>query len=260
MPSPFPGMDPYLEAQPFWADFHAAMLTVMKGELKKRLPRKYTVWSDIYIWLHEPDAQTRRGKPDDFITARTKRHENGGVATMELVVTATTLLPAVRREGNRYLKIKEVGSERVVTVLEFLSPANKAPGPDHDGYLAKRNEYLATRTNLVEIDLHRTGERMPMGKPKPPRADYYVLVCRAIDFPKTGVWPFSVRDPLPEIPIPLDPEDGAVILPLQTCFNQAYDLGPYDTAVDYAKPPRIGLHGEDAAWGKAVAQKAARRQ
>lgn len=254
MPAPFPGMDPYLESQPFWADFHAAMLIFMKGELKKRLPRKYTVWSDIYVWLHEPDAQTRRGRPDDFITAKRSRHENGAAATM--TAPATTLLPAIRREGNRYLKIKEAHGERIVTVIEFLSPTNKAPGPDRDSYVAKRNEYLATRTNLVEIDLHRSGKRMPMGKPKPPLADYYVQVCRAVDFPKTGVWPISVREVLPDIPIPLNPEDGVVTLPLQTCFNAAYDVGPYDAAVDYARPPRIALHGEDAAWAKGIAEKA----
>lgn len=255
--SPFPGMDPYLESQPFWADFHAAMLIVMKAELKKRLPRKYAVWSDIYIWLHEPDAQTRRGRPDELITAERSRDQNGGVATMP--APATTLLPAVRREGSRYLKIKEARTERVVTVIEFLSPANKASGPDRDGYLAKRNEYLATQTNLVEIDLHRTGRRMPMGKPKPPRADYYVQVCRAVDFPKTGVWPISVRDSLPDIPVPLNPADDAVFLPLQACFSAAYDMGPYDVAVDYGKPPRITLHGDDAAWAKAIAKKAAHR-
>lgn len=257
MPSPFPGMDPYLESQPFWANLHSSLVSVAQAELKKRLPRKYTVWSDIYIWLHEPDAQTRRGKPDDFTTAKAAGHENAGVAA--LAAPATTLLPATRREGNKYLKIKEAGSERVITVIEFLSPANKAPGPDRDGYLAKRNEYLATRTNLVEIDLHRTGRRMPMGKPKPPRADYYVQICRAIDFPKTGVWPFSVRDPLPNIPIPLNPEDGAVTLPLQACFGAAYEIGPYDAAVNYARPPRIALHGEDAAWAKAIAKRAAHR-
>ena len=85
-----------------------------------------------------------------------------------------------------------------------------------------------------------------------------MLVCRAIDFPKTGVWPFSVREPLPEITIPLK-ADAAVTLPLQTCFNAAYEQGPYDTEVDYARPPLIPLRGEDAAWGKAVAKRAAHR-
>jgi hypothetical protein len=207
MPSPFPGMDPYLESEPFCDDLRSTLVVVAHGELNQRLPRGYSAWID-------------------------------------------------RRE-NTHVMIKEVRCESVITLIEFLSPALKTLGPNRDGYLAKRNEYLATGTNLVEIDLHRTGRRMPMGKPKPPRADYYVQICRAVDFPKTGVWPFSVREALPDIPIPLNPEDGAVTLPLQACFNGAYDLGPHDAAVDYAKPPRIALHGEDGAWAKAIAKNGA---
>jgi hypothetical protein len=241
-------MDPYLESQPFWMDLHGSMIAAVKGELKNRLPENYSVWSDIYIWLHEPDAETRRGEPDDFITTRRPSTARGGLAL--LPAPTTSILPAIRRAGNRYLKIKEARSERVITVLEFLSPANKNPGEDRDAYLAKRNEYLATKTNIVEIDLHRTGRRMPMGMPDPPRADYYVLVCRAADFPKTAIWPFGVRDPLPEISVPLKPEDGYVMLSLQTCFDAAYDQGPYDKEVDYSRPPRIPLAGMDAMWAQ----------
>lgn len=247
MPSPFPGMDPYLEAQPFWQDLQPSMIAAMKGELKKRVPPNYTVWSDVYIWLHEPDAETRLGKPDVFLAGVGRPGTGSGVATLR--APATSILPAVRREGNKYLKIKEVDTDRIITVIELFSPANKT-GEDREAYLAKRSEYLATGTNLVEIDLLRSGERMPMGQPAPPQADYYVLVCRAADFPRTAIWPFTVRDTLPEISVPLKPEDGFVTLPLQTCFNIAYDQGPYDRAVNYRQPPRIALPEPDAAWAR----------
>jgi hypothetical protein len=135
-------------------------------------------------------------------------------------------------------------------VIELLSPANKTSGDDREAYRAKRNEYLATRTNLVEIDLHRAGKRMPLGKPRPRESDYYALICRAVDFPRTAIWPFSVREPLPEIPVPLKPEDGVIKLPLQPCFDFAYDIGPYDNEVDYAKNPKVPLKRTDAAWAK----------
>jgi hypothetical protein len=80
------------------------------------------------------------------------------------------------------------------------------------------------------------------------------LVCRAAEFPKTGIWPFSVRDSLPDIPIPLKPEDGIVTLPLQPCFERAYEEGPYDNEVDYAQPPRIPLKGKNVAWAKQMVQ------
>ncbi len=244
MPSPFPGMDPYLEAQPFWGDLHSSMITMMKAELNRRLPPNYSAWSDIYVWLHEPDAESRRTKPDVFVTST--ETSNGGAVAM-LPAPATSILPAVRREGNKYLKIKEVGSGRVVTVVELVSPSNKSPGEDRDAFLAKRNEYLATKTNIVEIDLLRQGQRLPLGDP-PPKSDYYAFVCREIDFPKTAIWPISVRDPLPEIAVPLNAADGYVVLPLQACFDAAYDLGSYRKSVDYSKPPLISLRSGDSEW------------
>ena len=250
MPSPFPGMDPYLESQPFWGDLHGSLINAVKAELKKRVPANYSVWSDVYVWLHEPDADTRLGKPDDFLTSEYKQTVRSGLAT--IAAPATAILPAIRREGNRYLKIKEVRSERVITVLEFLSPTNKTPGEDFDAFLAKRSEYLATKTNVVEIDLLRSGRRMPMGEPAPPAVDYYVFVSRAADFPKMSIWPFSVRDPFPEILIPLKPEDGVIALPLKPCFDVAYAQGPYEHEVDYTRPPRISLNDEDAEWAEQI--------
>ncbi len=239
MPSPFPGMDPYLEAPPFWSDLHFALIMALKADLKKRLPAGYSVWADQYIWLHEPDAETRRGKPE-IVTA-----------------PATSILPAVRREGNKYLKIKETRSERIVTVLELLSPANKQPGDDREAFLAKRNEYLATGTNLVEIDLLRSGQRMPLGEPAPPPADYYIVVCRAAEFPKTAIWPFTLRDRLPPVAVPLKPEDGWIEASLQDCFNWAYDQGPYAGEVDYNKPAAPPLSAADAEWARQLLQQAA---
>jgi hypothetical protein len=185
MPSPFPGMDPYLEAQPYWSTLHANLITAMQGELKKRVPPGYSVWSDVYIWLHEPDAKTRarRLEPDVFLA---QERGTSVTKTAELIAPATSLLPAIKRKGNRYLKIMEARSERVITVIELLSPANKTLGDDREAYVAKRNEYLATRTNLVEIDLHRAGKRMPLGTPRPRESDYYALVCRAVDFSQDG--------------------------------------------------------------------------
>lgn len=253
MPSPFPGMDPYLEAQPFWTVLHSTLITGMMSELKGNLPPGYSVWSDVYIWLHEPSAEKRLGRPDVLVAEKQKGRSNG--ATVTLPAPRSSMLPAVRREGSKYLKIKEIRSDRVVTVIELISPDVKRPGEDRDAYLAKRNEYLATGTNLVEIDLHRTGDRLPMGKPKPPAADYYVLVCRAVDFPRTALWPLSVREPLPDVPIPLKPEDGVVMLPLQSCFTWAYDQGPYDREVDYTQPPRVPLTGRDATWARNLVAK-----
>ncbi len=256
MPSPFPGMDPYLESPPFWAPLHAGLIAAMQRELKHRVPRRYSVWSDTHIWLHEPngDLRTKQYEPDVTLTVPSESVEpSAALATLE--APATSKLSAKRRRGNRFLKIMEARSDRVVTVVELLSPSNKAPGEDRDAYLAKRNEYLATGTNLVEIDLLRGGRRMPLGSPAPPDADYYVLVSRAAEYPRAAIWPVSLRERLPEIAVPLKPEDGCAALALQPCFDWAYDSGPYDNEIDYAQPPASPLDEAAAAWAEALLEK-----
>jgi hypothetical protein len=251
MPSPFPGMDPYLEEPSLWPDCHLGIIAGMRAVLNAHLPERYAAYADRYVWLHEPDADTRvrMGKPDIYVADRggEATGSNGGAT---LVAPTVVTLPVVRRQGNRFIKIIDRQSRRVVTVIELLSPANKNPGEDREAYVAKRNEYLATGTNLVEVDLLRTGERLPLGEPAPPPADYYILVCRANEFPKAGVWPLSVRDPLPAIPVPLNPQDQPVLLPLKPCLDRAYDEAPYSREVNYAEPPDPPLPEPDATWAR----------
>jgi hypothetical protein len=252
MPSPFPGMDPYLEEPGLWSDVHGTLIFAMRAQLNALLPDRYTALADRYVWLEAPDGETRVrfGKPDVFLTERPEA-ATGVPEGAALAAPATATLPMARREGSRYLKVVDRRSRhRVVTVIELLSPSTKAAGEDRDAYLAKRNEYLATGTNLVEIDLLRAGQRLPMGEPAPPAANYYVVVSRRSDFPRIGIWPFSVRDPLPTVPVPLNPEDAPVSLDLKPCLDRAYQEGRYDREVDYATPPDPPLREPDAAWAR----------
>ncbi|MBV8077286.1 MAG: DUF4058 family protein, partial [Planctomycetaceae bacterium] len=41
MPSPFPGMDPYLEAPYIWPDFHDRLASEISGHLNQTLPNPY---------------------------------------------------------------------------------------------------------------------------------------------------------------------------------------------------------------------------
>lgn len=254
MPSPFPGMDPYLEEPDLWPEFD--LIVAMRARLKKTLPKHYAAFVDRYVWLHEPDADTRKrlAKPDVGIRERRRTEPAGGsVATLD--APAFAALPVVRQEGERYIRIIDRHSRRIVTVIELLSPANKEAGKDRDAYLVKRNEFLAKGTNVVEIDLLRAGQRLPMGKPAPPKADYYVMVARSVDFPRTAIWPFSVRDPLPTIPVPLNPEDKPASLPLKSCFDRAYEAGGYGEEIDYGEPSMPPLRGSDAVWARDLLRK-----
>lgn len=250
MPSPFPGMDPYLESPETWSDFHGTFLLAIRAALNQSLPEHYVARWDRYVWIEEPEAGESRplGRPDVFVTDRLGRDEGLPVgATLAAPVTVT--LPAVDPKGKPYLKIVDTRGHRVVTILELLSPANKAAGRDRDGYLAKRQEYFRGGTNLVEIDLLRNGTRPPAEPPLAP-ADYYVLVSRATDYPVAKVWPFSVRDPLPPVPVPLNPPDPPVMLALRPCLDRAYDEARFGDEIDYDQPPTPPLREPDATWAR----------
>ncbi|MGL6095321.1 MAG: DUF4058 family protein, partial [Fimbriiglobus sp.] len=132
--------------------------------------------------------------------------------------------------------------------------------PDRERYLAKRDEVLAANTSLVEIDLLRDGERPPLGKPSPPAGDYRVVVCRSAEYPRAAVWAFTVRDPIPAVPVPLKPGAADVGLDLQRLASDIYDAHRYADRVDYATPITPALRPADAAWAVDVLKNHARKR
>lgn len=254
MPSPFPGMDPYLEDPAYWSGFHATFIVYIRATLTRLLPPGYYADVEQHVWLQEEDPDDRQpfAVPDGYVADKNggPATAGGGVATLTATVpnTEVTLPKPAKRKGPKFVRVVDQKGNRVVTVVEVLSPSNKAAGDDRDSYLSKRNDYLLTGTNLVEIDLLRDGDRVPFGKPKPPPADYYALVSRADRFPKASVWAFTVRDPLPVLPIPLKPEHGEVPLDLRGCLDRAYDDAGYQNRIDYAAPPASQLRKPDAEW------------
>src|SRR5262249_25008776 len=234
MPAPFPGMDPYIEAPHLWNDFHISMIVAMRDALNAFLPPRYAASADVHVWSVDPQSETSvlLGKPD--VPIAEEAEGNGGVATRvrHAHALATLRLRVRRRRTRKFLRIHEARSSRVVTAIELLSPANKTPGPDRDAYLAKREEYVATGTNFVEIDLLRAGIRPPLGD-SPPNSTYYVLVCRAWEFLEVGYWAFGVRDRLPEIPVPLAKDEPDVPLAVLQCVDESYDVGRYRRKLNY---------------------------
>jgi Protein of unknown function (DUF4058) len=253
MPSPFPGMDPYIESSGVWGDFHISMIAAMRAALNGVLPARYAASADVHVWSVDPDteASVLLGKPHVPVTA--EEGATGGVATRvrHARAPANLRLRLRRRRSRRYLRIAEARTNRVVTVIELLSPSNKAAGPDRQAYLAKREEYLATGTNLVEIDLLRGGPRLPLGD-SPPVSAYYFLVCRTWEVPEAGCWPIELQDALPDIPVPLVEDEPDVPLPVQKCVRECYDTGRYSMKLRYAEPLSPPPDESDAAWVREV--------
>ena len=247
MPSPFPGMDPYLEDANLWPDFHLTFLIMLRAALNKVLPAPYVARADRHVWVDDSESELHLlGRPDIYIADPLDAQRGLETATA-LAAPVIASLPYPARKGQPFLKVIDPRQNRVVTAIELLSPSNKKSGKDRDAYLNKRADYLASQVNLVEMDLLRSGERPPVDEPLPP-ADYYLIVCRAIDFPRAGAWPLTVRDLLPPIPVPLGPADKPVMLPLQPSLDRAYDEARYAEEIDYDQPPEPPLTPTDAAW------------
>lgn len=179
------------------------------------------------------------------------RSRRGQRATATLPAPQQIPFPAVEKEKHRFLEIRDRRNRRLVTVIELLSPSNKTPGPDRDDYLSKRTQYQLAGINLVEIDFRRGGTRP--GPPPIPPCDYYAGVIRqksVLDF-----WPIRLREPLPEIPIPLSPPDADVPLDLQEVLHRTYDAAGYAKYI-YQETPDPPLRDDDAAWAGEIVQKA----
>lgn len=247
MPSPFPGMNPYLESESIWPDFHQSFCFAMRAALIRLLPPRYTARLDRNVWLHNSVSGRRLlGRPDVFISDI--HPPSAGVA----VAQAPRQVEIVDIELYRqpFVLIADRDEDRVVTALELLSPSNKSPGDDRQAYLGKRRQYLRSGTNLVEIDLLRSGTRPPIQNGVP--SDYAVLVCEPRASPSAGLWAFSVREVLPTVPVPLDAGIAPVMLDLRVCLDRTYDEAGYERGIDYGQPPEPPLTEADAAWAVGI--------
>ena len=246
MPTPFPGMDPYIESW-IWGSFHSNLITAIYDRLNPRLPKRFIASTELFVWRVDKSERLLMGGPDVFVSDRDPVPGSGGVAT--LAAPINTVLPGVVRK-QRYVKIIDSEERRVVAVIEILSPSNKTGGEDGQMYRLKREEYLASGISLVEIDLLRAGQRPPLGDPAPPISDYYVLVHRGWERSRIGIWPVSVRETLPLMPIPLDPDVAELMIDLRACIDHVYDFGRYAEQLDYSKPPKPPLREPDATWAR----------
>jgi len=147
------------------------------------------------------------------------------------------------------VEVHEVGTLRLVTAVEILSPVNKQPGHEaHEGYLSKRRALLRSEAHLIEIDLLRRGERPPLERPVPP-APYYVTLSRKERRPQVDVWPIQLWEALPQVPVPLLYPDPDVMLNLGAVVSAVYERGAYARLIDYSQPPPPPAFPDaEAAW------------
>ena len=255
MPRPFPGMDPYIEYQGNWQDFHNRLNAELCNSLGAKLPDDYVARVDERIEVVGFDGPTGTSFRPDVLVARSDSGERfgrstaGGTAVATIEPTFVDVLDRHTEEvRHTWVEIRRLPNLELVTVIEVLSPVNKV-GTGRVEYLAKRDDLHARKVHLVEIDLLLGGHRVPMKQPL--RAGhYFAVVARGPNLPTAEVYAWTLRDRLPTIPIPLRSPDPDVRIDLQELFDRIYDLGRYGRTLRYdlPLPEGVPLHPEDRAW------------
>ena len=253
MPSPFPGMNPYLEQPSVWEDFHMAFATEIRESLATQVRPSFFVKLEESVFIHEPSSNERRkllGKPDISLFETSPSH-GPLVATsdpaLNHVKSIMATLPEIDIERHAVIEIRDRQDRQLVTMIEVLSPSNKRYGPDREQYLMKRSTMMFSTASIVEIDLLRGGPRLPLNDLPP--SDYCVTVFRKSNAPKVEAWPIGLRDPLPIIPIPLKGEFPDAKLDLGAIIHRVYDAAGYEDYL-YESSPEPLLEGPDLEWAQ----------
>lgn len=255
MPSPFPGMDPFIESQ-IWPDFHHTLLTTMRESLWPFVRPRYVIRVEERVYVERQPAERRVVIPDVTVLEAQDSApsvlETAGATPVVTISPVILTLPMPERKREAFLTIRERRSMAVVSVIEVLSLDNKRSGSDgrHE-YLRKREAILESDVHLIELDLLRGGARLPTLEALPPAA-YYALVSRAERRPHVEVYPWALCQRLPSIPVPLAGNDADAQLDLHAIFTTVYDRAGYAYALDYGRPVAPPLGVADTAWVRSI--------
>jgi len=277
MPTPFPGMDPYLERPNLWSNVYNSLITAIRDTLAPLLRPRYFVAVQERAYLDEPGGMGFINIPDAAVVGPyapspvRQRPTQPLSAQLTAVQPLTIDLPMPVRVRETYLEIQELADDpgpsigvngdshpvKVVTLLEILSPWNKRGGIGRHEYTHKRTKILNSMTNLVEIDLLRAGAGMSTVEQV--HYDYSILLSAARSRPRAKFYPFTVRQAIPSFSLPLQPEDEEPIIDLNEILHALYDRAGYDLRINYRTEPIPPLDKDDAPWADTLLHKAGLR-
>jgi hypothetical protein len=259
MPTPFPGMDPYLEHPALWPDVHNSLISALSDALAPQVRPRYYVAVEERIHTVETGDLVFGGRADVAVGALAPPPSDPSNAAMgepDGGVLIELAMPVHLRET--YLEVRMVGTHEVVTVLEVLSPTNKRRGEGREQYLRKRSTILASMTHLVELDLLRDGEPMPFQRQRQ-MSDYRILISRAPQRPKAWLIPFGLKQAIPSFTIPLYAGDPEPRVDLNHLLHELYTRRSYDLRLDYRRDAEPPLQGAAGAWADALLREAGLR-
>lgn len=263
MPSPFPGMDPYLEG-PLWSMVHNSLIEEFARQLTPKLWPRYKVRPGERVVVSPPDPIESVAPRERLPDVALFKTEGGSLPVSLDRPSAIGSAPIIREllespppVVQTFIEIRSADGSQLVTAIEVLSPTNKR-GSGAAEFALKRREVLASDAHFLEIDMLRDGERFPVSGPLP-SVPYFVFLSRAELRPRIEIWPIPLDAPLPSVAVPLLAPDPDVILEMQLALQTVYDLYHYDADIDYSQPAPLPLSGEQADWADKLLRSSGRR-
>ncbi|MBW4630390.1 MAG: DUF4058 family protein [Iphinoe sp. HA4291-MV1] len=240
----FPGMNPYLEQPDLWHQVHNRLIVAIADEITPQVAPKYRVSIEERVYSSIEDSLLV-GIADVAVSHRNSTTETTLTAS-RLVQPVKVKVPIPEQVIERFLEVKSTQTGVVVCVIEVLSPKNKRSKEGREAYESKRQKILGSTTSLVEIDLLRGGQPMPIQG----NADtgYRILVSRGDKRPDADLYIFGLKDPIPAFGVPLRQQDPEPVVDLQRLLNEVYERARFDLAIDYSQPVKPPLSLEEVAW------------
>jgi hypothetical protein len=216
MPSPFPGMDPFLECEKMWPAFQHHLVACLYQTLLPGLVDRY---------------RARVGQ----------RHYS----------TEQALFTSIIREEHEeeFIEIRQRNDSRLITLVDVVSPANKTTSAGRQAYLEKRKEGKSASASLVEIDLVMQGQPMlDYSRDNLPEWDHAVTVTRSSQPERYEIYTATLQKKLPKFRLPLAADDRDTVLDLQTVFARCFDQANFIAQINYQRDPPTRLDGDDRKW------------
>ena len=216
MPSPFPGMDPFLECEKIWPTFQHHLVACLYQTLLPGLVDRYRA-----------------------------RISQRRYATEQALFTSV-----IRQEHEEeFIEVRQRSDSQLITLVDVVSPANKTTVAGRQAYLEKRKEAKSGNASLVEIDLVMQGQPMlDYSREGLPQWDHAVTVTRASQPERYEIYTATLQKKLPKFKLPLAPDDRDTVLDLQTVFSRCFDQANLITQINYQRDPPTRVDDNDRKW------------
>ncbi len=245
MRNPFPGMNPYLEQPELWHQVHNRLIVAIADAITPQIAPKYRVSIEERVYTSVEDSLLV-GIANVAVSRRDSTSSETTLTAPKLTEPIKVRVPVPEQVIERFLEVKSTQTGAVVSVIEILSPKNKRSKEGREAYESKRQKILRSATSLVEVDLLRAGNPMPIVGDA--GTGYRILVSRGYCRPDADLYAFGLKDPIPAFPVPLRQEEPEPVVDLQRLLNEVYERARFDLAIDYSQSVKPPLPLEEAGW------------